>query len=92
MGIYYMVINESKKEYLSFRKSNLSIKHWVCPKHGMLLAWIMQYSDWQEDNIRMINDASDEEYCYDISENWKNREEDFVKGFNEFVNEDERIS
>lgn len=87
MGIYHMIINESKEEYLYFEKYNLNVKTFMNPTHGMILAWILQYSNWQGDSIRMINDTSTEteDMFYEIRKNWKNREDDFIKGYREYI-------
>ena len=60
----------------------------VHPKCGMLLMWIMQWSDWADDNVRIIHDAGMEDWFYDISSGrlgWENRENDFIKSFNDFL-------
>ncbi len=85
MGVYHLIVNEIKKEYLDWDKYSMSTKRWVFPSHGMILAWILQYSDWKGDNIRMVNDAEEGDYYFEICENFKNREIDFVDGFNEFI-------
>lgn len=85
MGIYHMIINESKKEYLYFVKYNLNVKIFMNPTHGMILAWILQFSEWNGDNIKMINDSSDEDMFNEIRSNWKNREDDFIKGYLEYI-------
>lgn len=91
MGVYHLIVNETKKEYLDWDEYNMSIKRWVFPKHGMILAWIIQYSEWQGDNIRMVSDAGEEDFYYEICENWKNRELDFVEGYNEFIEDSDEL-
>ena len=88
MGCYHLLVNESKKEYVYFDKYNLSVKNFVHPKHGMLIAWILQKSAWEADPIRVISDCGNDEYFYEIcgkESMWKNREEDFVDSYNKYL-------
>jgi len=88
-----MIINESKKEYLYFEKYDLSVKSFMFPEHGLILAYLMHYSDWNGDNIRMIDDTNSDtaDYFDNILDNWKNREDDFINEYLEFVKDEEHL-
>ena len=87
MGIYHMLVNDKKKEYLYFVNYNINVKTFVNPTVSMIIAWVLQYSDLQGDNIRIINDTSadTEDEWTNIKEQYKNREDDFVKGYLEYI-------
>ncbi len=85
MGIYHMLVNDAKKEYLYFDKYNLNVKSFVSPTIGMIIAWVIQYSDWRGDKIRILDDSGGEDEFYEICEKWKNREDDFITEYRQFI-------
>lgn len=81
--MYYILINENREEVVSLDGYELDISNWGSIKHGLLVAYILQYSDWLGDNVKMISDGSGlNERYYEITSNWKDRTDDFINDFN----------
>jgi len=85
MSLYYIIVNDSRQEFVDVNDYDLSISNWNTIKHGLLMAYIMVYTSWEGENVRIVHDGSglnDEYQEIAHSGKWKNKADDFIKDFN----------
>lgn len=61
MGVYYAIVNHTKKEYI-YDPNNMGVKWWPLfnPEHPMgRLVLFKIYSSWSKDKLELVNDSGD---------------------------------
>lgn len=84
MGVYYMVVNEERREYLDAHSIDCGAKlgEWI---HGMqsgVLFWLMS-EDWSGDVLKIISDGDD--FYYDVKDDlrWRDVGPDAIRQMKE---------
>jgi len=71
---------------------DVSISNMNTIKHGLLIAYIVTYTQWQGEEVVMIDDGAglSEEYHNVHSDNWKNVTGEFIDDFNATLEEEQK--